>query len=282
MTNPPGSCPSGCSHGTRTCSSSRSRSWPSTWSSWCSTRMPGWASAARWSRACRATGACPWRLVSSMYALVITGLTARYPKRLPTGWWLKIHRFSLVILGAAWFHGLQSGTDSQPFMPIYVGIGAVVVAAAAYRYWVVRRARSAARQPVTPQRPAASPDPCRDRTIHRRYRRMKLPLIRRGLVLTATGASLVIGAAAVQGAAAWAHSSAPTVGAPISATQLQDQLDTEQARSAALQAQVDALLAQTTDSPTALNAAGARSPATSRRPPRSGPSWPRPRSSSRR
>ena len=91
--------------------------------------------------------------VISMYALVITGLTARYPKRLPTGWWLKIHRFSLVILVAAWFHGLQAGTDSQPFMPIYVGIGAAVVAAAAYRYWVVRRARSAARQPVARERP---------------------------------------------------------------------------------------------------------------------------------
>ncbi len=86
--------------------------------------------------------------VVSMYALVITGLTARYPKRLPTGWWLKIHRFSLVILVAAWLHGLQSGTDSQPFMPIYVGIGVAVLAAAAYRYWVVRRARATARQPV--------------------------------------------------------------------------------------------------------------------------------------
>jgi len=86
--------------------------------------------------------------VVSMYALVITGLTARYPKRLPAGWWLKIHRFSLVILIAAWVHGLQSGTDSQAFLPIYVGIGVVVVLAAAYRYWVVRRARAAAARPA--------------------------------------------------------------------------------------------------------------------------------------
>jgi DMSO/TMAO reductase YedYZ heme-binding membrane subunit len=74
---------------------------------------------------------------------------------LPAGWWLKIHRFSLVILIAAWLHGLQSGTDSQPFLPIYIGIGAVVVVAAAYRYWVVRRARSAGRLPVGRERPTA-------------------------------------------------------------------------------------------------------------------------------
>ena len=96
--------------------------------------------------------------VVSMYALVITGLTARYPKRLPAGWWLKIHRFSLVILIAAWVHGLQSGTDSQPFLPIYVGIGVVVGLAAAYRYWVVRRARAAAaRAPVARERTMADP-----------------------------------------------------------------------------------------------------------------------------
>lgn len=86
---------------------------------------------------------------------------------------------------------------------------------------------------------------------------MKL-LIRRGLVLTATSASLVMGGVAVQGAAGWAHSNAPTSGALVTAGQLQDQLDSEQARSAALQAQVDALLAQTSDFNTALNAAGAR------------------------
>ncbi len=87
---------------------------------------------------------------------------------------------------------------------------------------------------------------------------MKL-MIRRGLVLTATGASLVMGAAAVQGAAVWAHSSAPSAAAPITtAAQLQDQLDSEQARSATLQAQVVALLAQTSQFNTALNAAGAR------------------------
>jgi hypothetical protein len=86
---------------------------------------------------------------------------------------------------------------------------------------------------------------------------MKL-LIRRGLVITATGASLVMGGVAVQGAAAWAHSSAPTGAAVVTASQLQDQLDAEQARSAALQTQVDALLVQTSEFNAALNAAGDR------------------------
>ena len=90
--------------------------------------------------------------VVTMYALIITGLTARYPKRLPTGWWLKIHRFSLVILVAAWLHGLLAGTDSQSFLPIYIGVGVVVLGAAAYRYWVVRRARTATSRPVVRER----------------------------------------------------------------------------------------------------------------------------------
>ena len=87
--------------------------------------------------------------VVGLYALLVTSLTARYPKRLPTGWWLKIHRFSVLVLAAAWLHGVLSGTDSQAFLPIYVAIGVAVVAAAAYRYWIVRRARSAGRAPAT-------------------------------------------------------------------------------------------------------------------------------------
>ena len=90
--------------------------------------------------------------VVALYALVVTGLTARYPKRLPTGWWLKLHRFSIVVFVAAWLHGVLSGTDSQTFVPAYVAMGGAVLAAAAYRYWVVRRARIALER-----RPATSP-----------------------------------------------------------------------------------------------------------------------------
>ena len=88
--------------------------------------------------------------VVALYALIVTSLTARYPKRLPTGWWLKIHRFSVVVLAAAWLHGVLSGTDSQAFLPVYIAIGVAVLAAAAYRYWIVRRARAAVRAPAAP------------------------------------------------------------------------------------------------------------------------------------
>jgi predicted ferric reductase len=95
--------------------------------------------------------------VVALYALIVTGLTARYPKRLPTGWWLKIHRLSLVVLVAGWLHGVLSGTDSQAFLPIYAAIGIAVVATAAYRYWVVRRARAAIRSsPATAVRGSES------------------------------------------------------------------------------------------------------------------------------
>ena len=86
---------------------------------------------------------------------------------------------------------------------------------------------------------------------------MKL-LIRRSLVVTATGASLVMGGAAVQTAAAWVHSSVPAVAPALTAAQLQDQLGAEQARALALQAQVDALLAQASQFNGALDAAGTR------------------------
>jgi hypothetical protein len=82
--------------------------------------------------------------VVALYALIVTGLTARYPRRLPTGWWLRIHRFSIFVLAGAWLHGVLAGTDSQSLLPIYWAVGLVVLAAAAYRYWVVRRARAVA------------------------------------------------------------------------------------------------------------------------------------------
>jgi DMSO/TMAO reductase YedYZ heme-binding membrane subunit len=77
----------------------------------------------------------------AMYALLITGLTARFTRLLPSGWWLKLHRLSLVVLALAWAHGILSGTDTPAAGGIYGGTLAAVLAAAAYRYWVVRSAR---------------------------------------------------------------------------------------------------------------------------------------------
>jgi predicted ferric reductase len=77
----------------------------------------------------------------AMYALIVTGLTARYTRLLPQGFWLGIHRFSVVIVILAWLHGILAGTDSTALRPMYLATGLVVLLAAAYRYWVGRKAR---------------------------------------------------------------------------------------------------------------------------------------------
>jgi hypothetical protein len=77
----------------------------------------------------------------ALYALLITGLTARYTKLLPAGFWLKLHRLSIVVWVLAWTHGILAGTDSGALGSIYVVTGLAVVGAAAYRYWVGRQHR---------------------------------------------------------------------------------------------------------------------------------------------
>jgi DMSO/TMAO reductase YedYZ heme-binding membrane subunit len=75
------------------------------------------------------------------YALIVTGLTARVTRLLPSGWWLKVHRLSLGVLALAWVHGLLAGTDTPALGAIYGSTFTAVLLAAFYRYWVVRQAR---------------------------------------------------------------------------------------------------------------------------------------------
>lgn len=76
-----------------------------------------------------------------LYALLVTGLTARVTRLLPAGWWLKLHRLSLGVLGLSWAHGMLAGTDTFDAIAIYGGTFAAVAMAAAYRYWIVRGGR---------------------------------------------------------------------------------------------------------------------------------------------
>ncbi len=100
----------------------------------------------------------------AMYALILTGVTARYTKLLPPGFWLKIHRLSIGVFVLAWLHGILSGTDTPDLRFMYIGSGLAVLAAAAYRYWVARKARptfstSLPDRSVTPRSaPLATPD----------------------------------------------------------------------------------------------------------------------------
>ena len=77
----------------------------------------------------------------AMYAMVITGLTARLTRLLPAGWWLKLHRGSLIVLALAWAHGILAGTDTFAAAALYGSTFGAVVLAAAYRYWIVRAGR---------------------------------------------------------------------------------------------------------------------------------------------
>jgi methionine sulfoxide reductase heme-binding subunit len=77
----------------------------------------------------------------ALYALLLTALTARYTRMLPTGWWLRLHRLSLVVFVLSWTHGILSGSDSVAIQPLYVVCGVAVLVAASYRYWVTRRRR---------------------------------------------------------------------------------------------------------------------------------------------
>jgi len=94
----------------------------------------------------------------AVYALIVTSVTARYTKLLPAGVWLKLHRLSLLVLVLAWLHGVLAGTDGEALRPLYAMSFGLVVAAAAHRYWVSRRARGAERRAGiavgTPSRPA--------------------------------------------------------------------------------------------------------------------------------
>ncbi|MCI0583595.1 MAG: hypothetical protein L0227_12035 [Chloroflexi bacterium] len=55
--------------------------------------------------------------------------------------WLKLHRLSLAVLGLAWAHGVLAGTDSVALAGVYGASISLVLAAAAYRYWVSRAGR---------------------------------------------------------------------------------------------------------------------------------------------
>ncbi|MEO8230065.1 MAG: hypothetical protein ABI628_09935 [Chloroflexota bacterium] len=77
----------------------------------------------------------------AMYAMILTGISARYTKLLPPGFWLKLHRLSIAVFVLAWLHGILAGTDGGTLRPLYLATGLAVLAAVAYRYWVSRKAR---------------------------------------------------------------------------------------------------------------------------------------------
>lgn len=99
----------------------------------------------------------------SLYAMLASGVTARYMRLLPTGWWLALHRISILAWGLGWVHGILAGTDTDAFRSAYVASGLLVLAAASYRYWVGKQHKPTfasslpGSQPVPASPPAGGP-----------------------------------------------------------------------------------------------------------------------------
>jgi hypothetical protein len=84
-----------------------------------------------------------------LYALLVTGATARWTRLLPPGVWLVVHRAGIGVFVLAWMHGLLAGTDSPSLLALYLGLGAIVAAATAHRFWTVRRDAAPAAGPIS-------------------------------------------------------------------------------------------------------------------------------------
>ena len=95
----------------------------------------------------------------ALYATLITGATARWTRLLPSGLWLKLHRFAAVPLGLGWLHGVLAGSDTGVLRIGYWAIAVLVVGAAFYRYWIVRRRASRARVAVPSRAASLTPMP---------------------------------------------------------------------------------------------------------------------------
>jgi sulfoxide reductase heme-binding subunit YedZ len=95
----------------------------------------------------------------AMYTLLFTALTAKFTRLLPSGWWLKAHRFAAVAFLLAWCHAVLAGTDGGPLGPLYIATGLVILAGVVHRWWTarVRPLRSLPASASTP--PVSSPRP---------------------------------------------------------------------------------------------------------------------------
>jgi sulfoxide reductase heme-binding subunit YedZ len=77
----------------------------------------------------------------ALYAFLITAVTARWTKLLPSGIWLKIHRLALVVFVFAWLHAELAGSDSGQLAWLYIGTALAVLFSGFYRYWASRQRR---------------------------------------------------------------------------------------------------------------------------------------------
>jgi predicted ferric reductase len=95
----------------------------------------------------------------AMYAMLFTAVTAKWTRLLPSGWWLKAHRFAAITFLLAWVHGILAGTDGGALTPLYLATGLPILAGVAHRLWTARVRPERADAAVTPNLSLARPQP---------------------------------------------------------------------------------------------------------------------------
>jgi hypothetical protein len=72
------------------------------------------------------------------YALIVTAVSAKWTKLLPSGWWLRLHRLSVVVFLLVWLHAVLAGTDGGALLPLYAATGVPILAGVAHRWWTAK------------------------------------------------------------------------------------------------------------------------------------------------
>jgi len=74
----------------------------------------------------------------ALYAMLLTAITAKWTRLLPSGWWLRIHRVAAAAFLLTWIHAVLAGTDGAALLPLYLATGLPILAGVAHRWWTAR------------------------------------------------------------------------------------------------------------------------------------------------
>jgi DMSO/TMAO reductase YedYZ heme-binding membrane subunit len=95
----------------------------------------------------------------TVYAMLITAITAKWTKLLPDGWWLKIHRVAALTFLLTWVHSILAGTDGGALIPMYLATGLPILLGVAHRWWTVKARPRRAEEPATSAQSLIRPRP---------------------------------------------------------------------------------------------------------------------------
>jgi len=95
----------------------------------------------------------------TVYAMLVTAITAKWTKLLPAGWWLRIHRLAAVTFLLTWVHSVLAGTDGGALMPLYLATGLPILLGIAHRWWTAKARPTRAGEPATSATSLVRPRP---------------------------------------------------------------------------------------------------------------------------